>query len=203
MKLTLTPGSPVTTATRDRILEAGAQLIHRQGYNRTGIQEILQAAGVPKGSFYFYFKSKEDFGLALVDFFGQFFRQKSQELLEDASQPPLTRLRAFFDSFHERFSQNEFCGGCPVGNLAQEMGDLSPAFGHKLTQAIDFMASRVIPVLEEARQAGDLDPACDPAELAYFIIAAWHGSLIRMKAGKDGQPLETFQRMVFDRLLTR
>lgn len=191
----------MTSATRQRILETAAQLIHRQGYNHTGIQEILQAAGVPKGSFYFYFKSKEDLGLALIEFFGAFWRQKAEEILEEPGQPPLVRLERFFAEFHEYFRQQGCAGGCPVGNLAQEMGDLSPAFGHKLCQAIDFMASRVARVLEQAAQAGQLPPGSDPAALAYFIIASWQGALIRMKACKDLAPLDNFQRMVFGRLL--
>ena len=55
--------------TRQKILEVGAEIIHLKGYNHTGLQEILQAAGVPKGSFYNYFKNKEDFGLQVIDFF--------------------------------------------------------------------------------------------------------------------------------------
>jgi len=191
----------MTAATRQRILEAGAQLIHHQGYNRTGIQEILRAAGVPKGSFYFYFKSKEDFGLALIDVFGQFFRQQAEAILGDKSQPPLRRLDAFFQFFNDYFRQQGFQGGCPVGNLAQEMGDLSPAFAHKLAQSIDFMASCVAGVLEEARQAGQLEQDRDPQALAYFVIASWQGALIRMKALKSAEPLEIFREVVFGRLL--
>jgi TetR/AcrR family transcriptional repressor of nem operon len=193
----------MTTATRQRILEAGAQLIHRQGFNHTGIQEILQAAGVPKGSFYFYFKSKEEFGLALIDFFGQFWRAKAEEFLDDQSQPPLARLQGLFAWFLAYFKQTGCVGGCPVGNLAQEMGDVSPAFGQRLSQAIDFMAGRVAETLEEARQAGQLAPDRNPRELAYFIIASWQGALIRMKALKSAEPLEVFQQVVFDQLLAR
>jgi len=193
----------MTAATRQRILEAGAQLIHRQGFNHTGIQEILTAAGVPKGSFYFYFKSKEDFGLALIDHFGVFWRNKAEELLGDASLPPLARLEGFFAWFHEYFRQNGFAGGCPVGNLAQEMGDVSPAFGQSLARAIDFMAGRVALTLEQARQAGQLDLASDVEGLAYFIIASWQGALIRMKTCKDSEPLDIFQRVVFGQLLAR
>ncbi|MFH1034306.1 MAG: TetR family transcriptional regulator C-terminal domain-containing protein, partial [Pseudomonadota bacterium] len=71
----------------------------------------------------------------------------------------------------------------------------------KLSQAIDFMAARVAQVLEEARQAGQLDSAWDTRELAYFILASWQGALIRMKALKSPEPLNTFQRVIFERLL--
>jgi TetR/AcrR family transcriptional repressor of nem operon len=66
--------------TREKILNAAAQLIHRQGYNRTGLQEILTTAGVPKGSFYFYFKSKEDLALALVNRFIEFWLGQAEEI---------------------------------------------------------------------------------------------------------------------------
>lgn len=193
----------MTSDTRQRILDAAAPLIHRQGFNHTSIQEILQAAGVPKGSFYFYFKSKEDLGLALIDQFGQFWRQKCEEILTDPGRPPLQWLKDFFAGFQEYFRQNGCSGGCPVGNLAQEMGDVNPAFAQKLSQAIDFMAGRVADVLELARQAGQLAPESDSQALAYFIIASWQGALIRMKAVKNIEPLETFQRVVFDNLLVR
>ncbi len=193
----------MTSNTRQRILEAGAQLVHRQGFNHTGIQEILRAAGVPTGSFYFYFKSKEEFGLALIDHFGAYWRQKAEEMLGDKSIPPLTRLERFFAQSVQHYCQTGCSGGCPVGNLTQEMGDINPAFRQRLAQALDYMADWVARLLEEARQAGDLEPHSDIRGLANFIIASWQGTLIRMKACKDPEPLEVFQRVVFGRLLAR
>ena len=65
--------------TRDRIIETGAEIIHRKGFNHTGIQEILTAAGVPKGSFYNYFKSKDEFGLEVIDYFSAHFKRIAKE----------------------------------------------------------------------------------------------------------------------------
>ncbi len=97
--------------TKKKILRAGAEIIHQKGFNNTGIQEILKSAGVPKGSFYFYFESKEDFGLHLIDFFSDFFFLRCDEYLKDASMPPIQRLRAFFHEFLVYFEENEFKGG--------------------------------------------------------------------------------------------
>jgi TetR/AcrR family transcriptional repressor of nem operon len=97
--------------TKERILIKGAEIIHRKGFNNTGIQEILKAAGVPKGSFYFYFKSKEDFGLHLIDFFGNIFFSRSDKYLNDRSRSSLENLRHFFDEFLTYFEENEFKGG--------------------------------------------------------------------------------------------
>ncbi|MBW1898902.1 MAG: TetR/AcrR family transcriptional regulator, partial [Deltaproteobacteria bacterium] len=77
---------------KQKILAAGASIIHRKGYNHTGIQEILQTVGVPKGSFYFYFKNKEDFGLQVIDYFVSFFGAQAAPVLNDNSIPPLERM---------------------------------------------------------------------------------------------------------------
>jgi TetR/AcrR family transcriptional repressor of nem operon len=191
----------VTAETREKILMAGAQLIHRQGYHHTGIKDILDSAGIPKGSFYFYFKSKEHFALELVGFFEQFWQGQAAAMLAPGTKPPLTRLREFFAFFFTHFREQGFSSGCPVGNLGQEMGDTSPALAARLAQAIDGMAARVAAVLGEAQALGHLPPGSDPRSLAYFIIAAWQGGLIRMKVSKSPEPLEIFDHVVFERLL--
>lgn len=188
---------------RERIIEAGAQIIHRNGYNNTGIKEILDAAGVPKGSFYFHFKNKEDFGLQVVDHFTAFFGARAKEALADKSVPPLARLRGMLRSFKEYFEEQGCSLGCPVGNLAQEMGDLSPAFRQRLGKAIEGLAVLFAGPLREARKRGELPEGLDPLDTARFIVAAWHGALLRMKVVKTTEPLDLFEEMVFERLLAR
>lgn len=187
--------------TREKILNAAAQLIHRQGYNRTGLQEILATAGVPKGSFYFYFKSKEDLALALVNRFIEFWLGQAEELLSDPTRPALSRLRDFYAIRRAHFLETGFAVGCPVGNLSQEMGDLSPVLGERLDQVIDTMAGRLAQVLAEAQDRGELALHHDPQALAYFIVSSWQGALIRMKVCKCPEPLDIFLEMVFGRLL--
>ncbi len=187
--------------TRERIISTGAEIIHRKGFNNTGIKEILDAVGVPKGSFYFYFKNKEDFGLQVVDHFNSQFEGMTREILEDTSRPPLARLQALFRWFMDFFTSTSFTCGCPVGNLSQEMADLSPAFREKLQEAIDKMADIFSGVLREAREAGEIPADLDVRETAYFIIASWHGAIIRMKVMKNMAPLENHYRFIFDHLL--
>lgn len=192
-----------STGTRERIIKTGADIIHRKGFNNTGIKEILDEVGVPKGSFYFYFKNKEDFGLQVVDHFNRQFEGMTREMLENTSSPPLARLQRFFKWFMDFFTSAGFTCGCPVGNLSQEMADLSPAFREKLQEAIDRMADAYSTVLLEAREAGEVSPEMDVKETAYFIIAGWHGALIRMKVTKNIEPLENHYRFVFEHLLSK
>ncbi|WP_147821139.1 TetR/AcrR family transcriptional regulator [Salidesulfovibrio onnuriiensis] len=191
----------MSETTKQKIIEAGAELIHAKGFNNTGLQEILKVAGVPKGSFYFYFDSKEDFGVEVVNHYGRLFRSTIHDMLEDDSLPPLERLHRFFSWFEEYYRSHDYSRGCPVGNLGQEMGDLSPAFREKLRQAIDGMASALKNVLLEAQRGGDIEYTMNCEEMAYFIISAWHGAMIRMKVSKSGEPLRLFHKYVFSHLL--
>lgn len=187
--------------TKNRILEAGAELIHLKGFNHTGLQEILNNAGAPKGSFYYYFKSKDDLGLQVIDYFVSFFSFLTKPIREDSSLSPLEKIRRILDQFIPFFESKDFGYGCPIGNLAQEMGDLNPAFRPKLKGAIDFMADIYAELLEEAQAAGEIATSLDIKETAYFLVSSWHGALTRMKIEKSSEPLENHRHFIFQYIL--
>ena len=187
--------------TKQRILEIGAEIIHRNGFNHTGIQEILSAAGVPKGSFYNYFKSKEDFGLHVIDYYAGFFSLVSKEILEDETLSPLARIRRLLEWFIDFFKSKDYAYGCPVGNLAQEMGDLNPAFREKLKGALDSMIDMYAQLLAGAQREGEISQRLDVRETAHFLVSSWHGALIHMKARKSPAPLKNHFRFLFEHVL--
>lgn len=189
--------------TRDRIIETGAEIIHRKGFNHTGIQEILNSANVPKGSFYNYFKSKQDFGLQIIDYFSAHFKQIAAETLEDTRVSPLNRIYRFLTAFMEYFESQNFAGGCPIGNLAQEMGDLSPVFREKLSETIDMMIDAYQQVLAEAQKDRKISKNLDIRDTASFIVAAWHGAIIQMKLTQDLAPLKNHRKFIFDYILKK
>jgi TetR/AcrR family transcriptional regulator, transcriptional repressor for nem operon len=187
--------------TKDKILGHGAQIIHHKGFKNTGIQEILHSAGVPKGSFYFYFKSKEDFGLELIDYYFNFFALMIESHLKGPEASPLKRLQSFFEGFRSICEQQGCKGGCPIGNLTQEMGGLSDTFQDKLRHALNMMKAEIAECLDLARQELEIDPALDVSETADFILNSWEGALLRMKAESNTAPLILFEKMIFGRVL--
>jgi TetR/AcrR family transcriptional repressor of nem operon len=187
--------------TKQKIIEIGAQVVHRKGYHHTGIQEIIKAAGVPKGSFYHYFASKEDFGLQLIDYFINKFLDLVKPIISDTSLSPVQRLEQIFAGFIEHFTKMGFTCGCPIGNLSQEMGDLSPAFRQKLNESFELMKKVIMDLLAQGRTAGEVPPGLDLEETANFIVSGWHGALIRMKIVKAAEPLENHRRFIFQTLL--
>ena len=97
--------------TKEKILNTAAEIVQHKGFKNTSIQDILKASGVPKGSFYYYFDSKEDFGLQLIDYYYDFFSVMVEEFLGAEQDPPLQRLRRFFDNVVTYFEEKDFKGG--------------------------------------------------------------------------------------------
>jgi len=191
----------VKQVTKQKIIEIGARIIHQKGYHHTGIQEVLKAADIPKGSFYFYFASKEDFGLQVVDYFNNMYLEMVRPIISDTSLSPVKRLEKIFEWFISHFIKMNYTCGCPIGNLSQEMGDLSPAFRSKLNESIDMMVQVIAGLLQEGKETGEVPPGLDVEETANFIVSGWHGALIRMKIVKGTEPLENHKRFIFQTLL--
>ena len=189
--------------TRRHILEQGAQLVHEKGFNATGIQEILMAAKVPKGSFYFYFKNKEDFGLQLIDHFRGHFVGLATQHLAQKNLPPLSRLKNLFDDFLHFFTEQHGRLGCPIGNLASEMGDVNDNFRERLQTVLNEMSKAVASFLTAAVETEDLPADFEVADAARFIVNSWEGALVAMKVAGDTRPLELFDRMVFETVLNK
>jgi TetR/AcrR family transcriptional regulator, transcriptional repressor for nem operon len=186
--------------TRLAIIREGARLIHSKGYNNTGLSDILTSARVPKGSFYFYFKSKDDFGLAVIDHYWAFIEGMGKSYLE-GSGTPLERLAGFIDAYENIFEKMHLSCGCPIGNLMQEMSDLSEAFREKVGDVYSRMKGALERCIEEAKESGEVPADIDPADAAQFILDSWEGAIMHMKLAKSREPLKVFRRMVFERIL--
>lgn len=183
--------------TRSEIIRIGTELISRQGYNATGIEMVLKEAGVPKGSFYHYFKSKEEFGLAVMDVFADYYSQRMTALLQDAALSPLTRIRTLLQGSLERFSRNQCSKGCLIGNLGQEMADQNERFRARLDEIFDDWRKLFAGCLAEAQTAKELDSRLDAEALASFILSGWEGAILRAKVMKSPQPLQDFIEILF------
>lgn len=187
--------------TRERLLDLGSELINTQGYNNTGINAIVQAAGVPKGSFYYYFASKEDFGLAVIDRFDAHYRHKLDTALNRPKVPPLDRLRGYLETGMADMINADFGSGCLIGNLGQELAGRHPAFRERLDQVFSGWVSRFAACLDEAHQRGDIALSTDSRRLAEFLLSGWEGALLRAKVTHNTAPLQAFIDLFFAQML--
>jgi TetR/AcrR family transcriptional repressor of nem operon len=183
--------------TREEIIRRGAELIHARGYNATGLQEILNVAVVPKGSFYFYFRSKEEFGVEIINHFASLTGGLFRRFLTDDSTPPLQRFEKLIDFFENFFQKNSYASGCPIGNLSLELSDSNERFRKKLHEVIDQMIGHVQACIEDAKQKGMIGEAYDTRDAALFFFHGFEGAVLHMKTSKSPEPLNAFKRNVF------
>ncbi|WP_084500188.1 TetR/AcrR family transcriptional regulator [Brevibacterium album] len=173
-------------APRQKLLRAGVAILTEKGLSAVGIDEVLTAAGVPKGSFYHYFPSKEAFGLAAVDSYAEYFAAKLDRWFTDASLSPLQQLRAFIADATAGMAKHDYRRGCLVGNLGQEMGALPGSFRARIVSALEDWEERTAGCLRAAEAAGQIRAGADCRQLARVFWIGWEGAVLRAKL--DGGP---------------
>ncbi len=188
-----------TKDTRSEIIRAGMGIIARHGYNSTGIEAILKQAGVPKGSFYHYFSSKQEFGLQVLDHFASGIERIFSTMLSDASLSPLARLRKCVESLVVRFEDNNCGVGCLVANLGQELADQNEEFRQRLAWIFRSWMRLFEQCLREARSAGEIPAQSSPELLAEVFISGFEGALLVSKVMKSSAPLRNFIDFYFEK----
>jgi TetR/AcrR family transcriptional repressor of nem operon len=181
--------------TKEHVLEQAAALIRERGFRSTSIGDILERAGVQKGSFYYYFPSKEDLGHAVLDRWTEELRGRLLEFLTDPEgPPPLERIAAALDGFVAEQEQNGCRGGCPFGNLAVELADVDERFRARLAEAFGNLAKAFADLIARAQKDGAVAPAADPATLGHFVVACIEGGILLAKVHKSCAPLSAALR---------
>jgi len=170
--------------------------MHLKGYNATGVKDIVDAAGIPKGSFYNYFASKEDFVIQVLHYFADHYSTVMGETLRDISLPPLQRIEKFYKESIKQFRECDFTLGCFGGNLGIEMGDISLPIGGATEAFFKRSESVLLSCLQEAQDAGDLDKEKNIDKLTKFIFNSWSGAILRMKTSRSPEPLNIFREML-------
>lgn len=186
-------------ATKQRLLEVGMGMLLERGYNALGVQALLDAAEVPKGSFYHHFKSKEDFALQVIDTYMKEVHQGLDACLRDPARRPLARARSFFEATQEKYRGEGYLG-CLLGGLGQELSGVNEVFRIKIEQCIDYIASRMAACLGEAQRAGDLPPTANPREMAELLVNCWEGAALRTRLRRDPAPLQAMLDFYFGRM---
>jgi len=167
--------------TKQVLVETGSTLFLERGYNETGLNDILAAAAVPKGSFYHHFRSKEDFALEVVNQYGDGVLEYLESLLRDESRAPLDRIRGFFETVFEEFKSKDCRHGCLLGNLGQELAEAHSRIRVAIEGHLERWVDAIARCLEEAVVTGEVPPGTDTRELAGLMIDGFQGAALRMK----------------------
>jgi TetR/AcrR family transcriptional repressor of nem operon len=177
-------------STKQRLIGAGLQMLLKHGYNDLGIQALLVATRIPKGSFYHHFKDKEDFALQVLDTYMSQVHNGLDACLEDTTRRPLMRVRTFFEMTQESYREQGYMG-CLIGGLGQELSGVSEVFRHKIAECFSAIAERMARCLEEARQLGDIPTDSNVQEMADLLVDCWEGAALRSRLQKNPSSLDS------------
>lgn len=174
--------------------------LHAQGFNGSGVQDITEAAGIAKGSFYNHFESKEALGAAALE---EYFRARTVErmlVLRDGSVAPVVRLRRYFDQLADMLADRGYAGGCMIGNMAAELADHSPLIRQRLSAHFAEWSGMIETVVAEAQSAGELRADLPAPAVAGFLLSALEGAILRARVERNQGPFDEFLKVVFTSL---
>lgn len=199
----MTPKVSSKQNTKLELLKAGTDIMMVKGYNNTGIAEVLKVVGVPKGSFYYYFQSKEDFALEIITDFDHYYREEVLSLLRDKSVSPLARLKKYCKNSKEKLSEKNCSRGCLIGNLCQEMSSQSEVLRERLFQVMSKWRDIFAACIEEGQLNGEITRDFEAEDLAELFLSGWEGAVMRAKTTQNLKPVDTFQELMFDGILRK
>ncbi len=189
------------SSNRDKILTEGLRVVHEHGFAGASVRDIVQAAGVPQGSFTNHFASKEAFGVEVIDLYLVRSRETMRTTLRNDDLPPLQRLGAYIDVTKNRLNQSGMRTGCLFGNFAAEASEHSDAMRARLVAVFEEIRQSFAYCLRAAVAAGELRENFECDEVAAFIVASLQGANLLAKTQRDPAPVERFKRILFSSVL--
>jgi TetR/AcrR family transcriptional repressor of nem operon len=173
---------------REQLLEKGMAMLLKHGYHDLGLAALLEETKTPKGSFYHYFKSKEDFALQAIDLYMQGAHGALDQCLNDESLPPLKRVRRFFEMTEQKYRGEGYLG-CLLGGLGQELSGVSETFRRKVEDCFSQIEQRIARCLDFGVARGDLAKDTDTRHMAKLLVNCWEGAALRSRMLRDAGPL--------------
>ena len=182
----------------DFLLEKGTEILWSKGYNATSVNDIVKAAGIPKGSFYFYFDSKEDFAVKAIQKYFDTNFTTIFDIIHDSNEPSPRKRLMNFHEFRLAVLRDElgYTGGCMACNIGNEMSEHSEKIRNAIQAKEKVLIDNITEVIKAGQDAGEIDSSFDARDMASFIEDAGKGAMITMKETKSSYPVENHLNMV-------
>jgi TetR/AcrR family transcriptional regulator, transcriptional repressor for nem operon len=188
-------------STKEQIIVAAVETLHQKGFNGTSVQDITEAAQVPKGSFYNHFDSKETLAVEALERYWQKVLN-GLSTLGDEKTPAVVRLNRYFQHLNDVARQAEYRTGCMIGNMSAEMPDQSRAVRERLAVLLAAWSRAIESCVREAQADGTVRRDMEARTIAMFLLNSWEGAMMRAKVDKDAVALTAFVDIAFGALLT-
>lgn len=188
---------------RVELLNQGVAMFMEQGYHGTGIQEVVNKVGIPKGSFYNYFKSKEDFGSKAIIHYSDQFKEFLNSILAISKVDTLKALNQFFDNLTKLFDDKDCRDGCLIGNFAAEISDSSNLGRNTMSNCLGEWKDILKEIMIRGQEKKVIREDISADELADFLLNFLEGSLLRMKIESNTNSLKQMKKIFLNYALKK
>jgi TetR/AcrR family transcriptional repressor of nem operon len=189
-------------STREHLIDVGLELVRSAGYSATGINQILEVAKIPKGSFYHHFSTKDEFIMEVIRRYAAGEQERWERNLDDSPLSPLKKLRRYFKDLIATYGRRSGpISGCLLGNLSLEVGGQNAEIRSLLSNVFDAWQNALAKTVRDAIESDELPNTTKADDLAALLVNGWEGAQVRAKACQSDKPLELFFNNAFNVLL--
>lgn len=183
-----------------QLLDTGAILLSQHGYNGVGLKEVLEECRVPKGSFYHYFKSKEDYVAQVVEHYQHSYDEMLEAYIAKPGISAVDKIRGISLGVIKYIDAADNRVGCLLGSLTAEVAGSNEGVRKAVAKAYDHWKQHYYPLFEQAQQAGDIRDDISAQQLADTFWNQWQGALLRMQIEQSSEILEQSLALFLDTL---
>lgn len=183
---------------REDIIAVGAELVRRNGYHATGINDILREAGIPKGSFYNFFPTKEAYVREVLAWYASRMEKAMRKIFSQTDMSAVARLKKFYRLVIAGNAEEGFQNGCLLNNLSIEVAGKHDLLAEEADYQFNRWVDEIETLVREGQQSGEISTRFPARETAEFIHTAFYGAFARMKSTRDESTMATVYTMMFD-----
>lgn len=181
----------------DEILDVGYDVFRKNGYHNVGINQILKEAGIPKGSFYNFFESKEDFANKVVVRYGETNADWIQDFFTKSELSPIESLKSFYKFMIDANENDQFLGGCIINNMSIEVGRINDVMASKANEQFMSWLTILTSVISKGQELKEITPKYSALEIAEYLHTGFYGTFSRMKVTRSRTYMDTWYTMSF------
>lgn len=183
---------------KEEILKTGYHVLRKNGYHGVGINEILKEAGIPKGSFYNFFESKEDFVKKVMDWHALDQKNWIENFFNEAQDTPFNNLKAFYKTLIQLNELDAFSSGCFINLMSNEVGRSNDRIAASANQIFMSWITVIAKEIEKAQEIGEARDDYSALKLAEYLHSGIYGAFSRMKVTRSRAYLDTWWELSFD-----
>lgn len=177
---------------KEEIITKGIELIRKNGYYGTGVQQVLKACHIPKGSFYHYFNSKKDFALHAVEKYAQDTIDDLDKLMKRDELSGKEKIESFFKDQLEFYRDQKYEMTCLMSIISFEVGSVDTELSETITQKFHVIKDRIAAMASQGQEQGEINRSLPPDKIASYLVDGFNGALVTMKYEQTSRGIEQF-----------